>query len=250
MKGVPSSAGRDGAFRVSCVIPAYNAERWLAEAVASAREQTWPPAEIAVVDDGSTDATAEVAARLGRSVRVVRQVHQGQSAARNAGVAVSPGDVVAFLDADDVWEPDKLRQQLDLLRATGPDTVVFAHAQNVWADERQEEARRLDDQWVTRPFPAMLASTMLVPRPLFDRVGGFRADLRHGEIAEWVGRAQAAGARVIVHPEVLVRRRIHAGNNSRTVPARDDFFALLKARVDAQRRRPAPSELPGRKPAP
>jgi hypothetical protein len=89
---------------------------------------------------------------------------------------------------------------------------------------------------VARPFPALISSAMLVSRALFERVGRVNGAAHHGEVAEWLDLARAAGAEVAVHPAVLLRRRIHAGNNSRTAAARDDFFALLKAKIDTRRR--------------
>jgi glycosyltransferase involved in cell wall biosynthesis len=235
-----------GTPRVSCIIPAYNAETLVRETIESALAQTLAPFEIIVVDDGSTDRTAEVVAALPPPVRLLRQANAGQQAARNLATSVATGELFAFLDADDLWEPEKLRLQVELLRSAPPDTVVFAHAQNFWSGEVAAEGERLRDQWVARPFTALIASTMLVSRDLFERVGGFDVTSHHGEVAEWLDRARAVGARVAVHPAILLRRRIHAANSSRTTAARDDFFALLKTKIDAGRDAAAdrPSEGP------
>ena len=99
--------------RVSVIIPAYNSGPLVEEAIGSALAQTRPPAEVVVIDDGSTDDTAERLARFGPPVRVIRQANGGVSAARNRGLAAATGAFVAFLDADDVWHPDKLRRQLE-----------------------------------------------------------------------------------------------------------------------------------------
>lgn len=225
-----------GVVRVSCIVPAYNAEPYVRETIESARAQTLNPCEIIVVDDGSTDRTAEIVAALPAPVRLLRQEHAGQQAARNLGATAATGQLLAFLDADDLWDPEKLRLQVDLLRAHPPATVIFAHARNFWSGELEAQGARLQDEWVARPFAAIFASSMLVPRDLFERVGGFAVALHHGEVAEWLDRARAAGAGVAVHPAVLLRRRIHAGNMSRSAAARDEFFALLKTRIDAGRR--------------
>lgn len=236
-----------GTPRVSCIIPAYNAETLVRETIESALAQTLAPCEIIVVDDGSTDRTADVVAALPRPVRLLRQANAGQRVARNVAASVATGALFAFLDADDLWEPEKLRLQVELLRSVPPATVVFAHAQNFWSGEVAAEGERLRDQWVARPFPALFASTMLVARDLFERVGGFAGTAHHGEVTEWLERARAVGVEVAVHPAVLLRRRIHGGNMSRTTVARDDFFALLKTKIDAGRRGSAtdgPSEGP------
>jgi len=98
--------------RISVVIPAHNAAAYLSESLDSVLAQTLPAAEILVVDDGSTDGTADVASRFGRAVRVVRQPQSGVSVARNIGLDRAAGDLIAFLDADDRWEPGKLATQV------------------------------------------------------------------------------------------------------------------------------------------
>src|SRR4051812_10472186 len=98
---------------VSIVIPAYNAERWIAYTLQSAIGQTWPHKEIIVVDDGSTDRTGEIARRFASNeISVVSIPNQGAAAARNHGLHLSQGDYIQWLDADDVLAPDKIERQL------------------------------------------------------------------------------------------------------------------------------------------
>lgn len=96
------------------VIPCYNAEPFLREALDSVLAQTVPPLEVIVVDDGSTDASAAIAESYGPPVRVIRQENQGESVARNRGMDEAKGEWIAFLDADDVWKPEKMAIQLEL----------------------------------------------------------------------------------------------------------------------------------------
>jgi glycosyltransferase involved in cell wall biosynthesis len=103
--------------QVSVVIPAHNAARFLRETLVSAAEQTLAPYEIIVVDDGSTDGTAAVVLDFGPPARLVRQAQRGVSAARNTGITAAEGDLIAFLDADDLWEPTKLERQVAALAA-------------------------------------------------------------------------------------------------------------------------------------
>ncbi len=98
---------------VSVVIPCYNASPFLRETLDSVLNQTHPPLEVIVVDDGSTDDSAAIAESYGPPVRVVRQENQGESVARNRGIDDAKGDWVAFLDADDVWKPEKLDLQME-----------------------------------------------------------------------------------------------------------------------------------------
>jgi len=112
---------------VSVIIPAYNAQRFLPKTLSSARVQTYSNIEIIVVDDGSTDATpeiAEAAARVDKRVRVIHQRNAGVAAARNRGIAEARGDYVAPLDADDIWHPRNVALQVEALRAAGPGAAL------------------------------------------------------------------------------------------------------------------------------
>jgi glycosyltransferase involved in cell wall biosynthesis len=97
---------------VSVVIPCYNTEKYLREAIGSVLAQTALPIEIIVIDDGSTDKSVDIAESFGPPVRVIRQKHQGESVARNRGIDEAKGDWIAFLDADDIWKANKLESQL------------------------------------------------------------------------------------------------------------------------------------------
>jgi glycosyltransferase involved in cell wall biosynthesis len=104
-------------MKISVVIPCYNAAAYVGEAVRSVLTQTLPPHEVIVIDDGSTDASATVLSEFGSSVTLVRQTNQGVAAAVNLGVSKARGEAIAFLDADDVWLPDKLERQVAVLMA-------------------------------------------------------------------------------------------------------------------------------------
>src|ERR1700760_1597013 len=112
---------------VTVVIPAYNAEAWVGDAIRSALNQTCPPGEIIVVDDGSSDATASRAAEY--PVRVIRQSNAGPGAARTTGIRASSGEWIALLDADDCWLPSKLERQLPLLSLAALGILSAAAAQ-------------------------------------------------------------------------------------------------------------------------
>ncbi|HEX3627758.1 MAG TPA: glycosyltransferase family A protein, partial [Verrucomicrobiae bacterium] len=99
---------------VSVLIPAYNAEKWIAETIASALGQTWPNKEIIVVDDGSTDRTLSVVRQFtSKSVNVVSQTNRGAAAARNKAYSLSQGDYIQWMDADDLLSPDKIARQME-----------------------------------------------------------------------------------------------------------------------------------------
>ena len=106
-------------YLVSVIVPVFNSEAFLAEALASIFAQRGPTIEVIVVDDGSTDRSGEIARNAAKPVRYHYQENGGPSSARNAGLAMATGEFIAFLDADDLWPPDKLKQALDALKSAG-----------------------------------------------------------------------------------------------------------------------------------
>ena len=222
---------------VSCVVPVFNAERHLAEALDSIFAQTHRPIEVVVVDDGSTDASAAVAEGYGERVRVIRQANAGPSAARAAGIDAARGELIAFLDADDVWLPEKLALQLGHLTAHPELDGVFCEIENFWeAEVAHEEARWRERGRVVGSYTM---AALLARRELFERVP-FDPTWRHGDHVDWGLRVRDAGGRVELVPRVLVRRRRHAANMSRTdgEAVFDDYFRLIKDTLDRRRRAP------------
>jgi glycosyltransferase involved in cell wall biosynthesis len=219
--------------RISVIVAVRDGERFLREAIESVLGGTRAPDEVVVVDDGSTDASAEVAAALGEPVRVVRQEPSGQGAAVNRGVREARGELLAFIDADDLWEPRKLELQERRLAADSELEAVFGHV---------EEFISPDEEWGSRPparlregaRPARLRGTMLARHSLIDRVGPCAEDLRAGEFIDWFARARDLGMRDEILPEVVLRRRLHADNLGRREPASPDYVRVVR---DALHRR-------------
>lgn len=169
---------------ISVIIPAWNRAGELRHAIDSALAQTLPPLEIIVVDDGSTDETAEVLAQYGDRIRVLRQANQGVAAARNAGIAAARGDLLAFLDSDDVWLPRKLELQAALLEADPELGLVHCGAefegQGVQIDGMEgsvaAEILKLD-----RKVIISHGSGIVVPRRVAEEAGGFDVRMRVSE---------------------------------------------------------------------
>jgi len=223
-----------GALRVTCILPVYNGARYLRDAIESVLSQTQPLLETIVVDDGSTDGTAEVIAAYEDRVRSVRQANAGPAAARNQGVALARGDLIAFQDADDVWHPEKIARQMARFAMHPELELCSTHLQNFWVPELQQEADRFGNDVRSRPFPGYGAPpTLLVRRALFDTVGGFKATLRVGSDVDWFIRAVEQGVVMEILPDVLVRRRWHAANISRG--PRPELAQVLKDSLDRRR---------------
>ena len=208
---------------VSVVIPAYNAERFIGEAIESVLAQTHPPFEVVVVDDGSTDATATVA-RGYPGVTLIQRENGGIGAARNTGVAAATGDWLAFLDADDTWPPDRLSALLAEAEACGADAVFGTVVQ--FGEGRQD----------TAPAHAQLPGAGIFRRTAYDRVGLFREDVKVGEFVDWWARATEAGLTAASIPGVTLRRRIHATNTGITqAGSRIDYTRVLRAALERRR---------------
>mgnify|MGYP001267181171 CR=1 FL=1 len=219
-----------GISSISVVVPAYNAERYLAEAVDSVLNQAVPPGEVIVVDDGSTDATGDIARSFGPPVRVMTRPNGGIGAARNSALSEVTGDLLAFLDADDVWPIDRTGLLVERLESDGSLDGVFGAV--------VEFGEGIEDK---PAVPAPLASSMLIRRASFERVGPFREDIRVGEFIDWYARADERGLRFAQIGAVVLRRRLHETNTGRLQrDARPDYVRVLRAAL--QRRRQAQSD--------
>ncbi len=216
---------------ISVLVPCYNAARYLADALDSALGQSPRPAEVIVVDDGSTDRSAEVARRYAADVVCVRQPNLGISAARNRALSLARGGMLAFLDADDVWPPGSLAVRHAALCADAALGCVFGLVQQfVSADAGGSGA----DQ--PAPLTGRLAGTMLARRWAVERVGAFDARLRTGETLDWMARLDESGIPWQRVPAVVLRRRIHRGNTMLTHAAgHHDYLTVLRAALRRRR---------------
>lgn len=217
---------------ISVVIPAYNAERFLAEAIESVHRQDYQPLEIIVIDDGSTDRTAEIA-KNAQDVWCWRQPNGGIGAARNAGVRAAQGELLAFLDADDLWTEGKLAEQLAVLRSR-PEIDLVAGRVEQFIDGSYAGSLTTTPATTAEGFTA---GSILVRKVAYDRVGGFRTDIAVGEFMDWHSRAVACGIRMQGLDRVVLRRRIH-GNNTviRRRGQQANYLSVLKSHLDRQRR--------------
>lgn len=200
----------------SVVIPTYNRADLVGRAIESALGQSLPASEVIVVDDGSTDATAQVLAAFGERIRVVRQANRGCSAARNHGVATSTAEWIAFLDSDDSWAQDHLESMAAAIEATeGGADFYFADARFEENSERRDSGAaslwsasgfRIDGMtqlaadataWVLAHRQPMKLQSSVFRRRLFDEVGGLDEALRtredtHFFLKAGIGRSMCA----------------------------------------------------------
>jgi len=229
---------------VSTVIPVYNCESHLAEAIESVLAQTYGPTEVIVVDDGSTDGSARVAKGFAPAVRYCSQPNAGAAAARNRGVALATGSFFAFLDADDLWMEDKLALQMEAFGRDPQLDLAFGHI--IQFRTPDPAAGRQSPEFEGEPMPGFSVCTMLVKRESFFRVGPFARRWRVGEFVDWYSRAQEKGLRHLMLPEVVTRRRVHAANMGiREHGSRPDYARILKAALDRRRAGGPPHQSAG-----
>jgi glycosyltransferase involved in cell wall biosynthesis len=226
---------------VSAVIPVYNGARYVAEAIASVLAQTRTPLECLVIDDGSTDSTAEVVAEFGEDVTYVRLENGGVSRARNHGIQCARGELVAFLDHDDVWLPMKLQRQVDALQAKPQASMVLCAVEMADADGKANGVKGLShfQDLITAMlcFHAMeipsCSSTGLMRRDWLVADGGFDPAL--STCADWdllVRSLLDTGITYVDEP--LTRYRVHGSNMSRNIASieRDMVYAFAKTFAD------------------
>ncbi len=214
-------------MKYSVVIPAYNAAKTLAEAIDSVLNQTVPPSQVVVVNDGSLDQTRSIAESFGTTVEVFSQANSGPGSAMSRGMRHCHSPWIASIDADDVWLNCKMERQLQYLADHPTIASVFCRMQ-LFGDLFVSEATQ--DGWVR--------STMTVKREVFDHVGdlvdppGMR-----GEMIDWIVRAREAGWTLVMIPEVMAKRRVHAGSLSHgRDPQKDRGYAHVAMAAIMRRR--------------
>ncbi len=210
---------------VSIIIPVYNGEKYLAEAIDSVLAQTYRPIEIIVVDDGSTDRSANIAKSF-KEVMYHHQSNLGVSVARNVVLASARGEFIAFLDADDRWATDKLVKQVNYLLKHGHIDYTIAY-QRILVEAGTTVPPFFKKDLLLNDHPAFVPSSLVVRKIVLEQIGGF--DERYYnfyEDIEWFARARDAGIPMVILKETLLHRRMHGSNIS--MRKRHDFTQLLR----------------------
>lgn len=222
---------------VSIIIPAYNASRYIREALESALRQTQKNVEIIVVDDGSTDNTIEYIQSYGDRVRLIEQSNKGAASARNLGAKEARGLWLAFLDADDVWAPEKLERQISGIGGRNWSYTDMEFIGGVNDGLRDSQFTKKHEAQVLKELVQgnfISTSTVLIKRETFEESGGFDESLR--SIQDWELWTRVAERNPIVYvDEPLARYRIHPSSTSRktrkTLPNHLKVIDIIFSRV-------------------
>lgn len=207
---------------ISVVIPSFNAGNYLLEALESVSRQTFLPKEIIVIDDGSSDDSINNAKSNYPKVIFCHQSNKGPGSARNLGVLNAKSEALCFLDADDLFEKTKLEIQSKALKES-PESLIFGHVSQFISPECEPSTIK-----TPRKQAGIHPGTLLLKRDLFLKIGLFPTNVQIGEFLSWYLRATEQKVKVIMLPEVLMRRRIHKNNLSlREACHRSQFAKIL-----------------------
>ena len=200
---------------ISVVIPAWNAARYIGDAVDSVLAQSAAPDEIIIVDDGSTDHTSGCVREFGSRVRLIAQSNAGVAAARNRGIAAAHGEAIALLDADDLMAPRRLELQRAVL-SHDPHCGIALGKQLTFRSEQERLALDSSPPDLSAVRRGYVPSAAMIRASVFGVVGLFDAGLRIGDFLDWITRVQAHGAPIMEMEQVVAYRRLHEGSLSRS----------------------------------
>jgi glycosyltransferase involved in cell wall biosynthesis len=219
------------AFDISVIIPVFDGEAFLAEAIESVLGQTLKPFEIIVVDDGSTDRGSQIVKKHGGRVRYIYQANQGTAAARNRGVEAASGNYLAFLDQDDIWLSHKLAVQSNRMKKDDRLDLSFGMIKQRYENEA---SKKYGKEVIYRGYSP---STLLIKRESLEEVGLFETKWRLGEWANWYIRALEKKMKHFMVEEVVAIRRIHRRNKGILYQSYlREYLEILKESLDRKRK--------------
>lgn len=203
---------------VSVIIPMFNAEEWIVGLLDSILAQTYRNIEVILVDDGSTDASAEIVSlfsqrQSGMDLRIVTQVNSGVSEARNEGVRQSSGELLAFVDSDDIWMAEKIERQVREIVEKGASAVTCSYA--IFRDSDREVLDLIHPIWsvkgvrnwlLFRSYGGLLSSTLMLRKETFYQAGPFRRDLSLSADIEFAWRLIQATPIVLIDTPLVAYR--------------------------------------------
>jgi glycosyltransferase involved in cell wall biosynthesis len=224
-------------FFVSVIIPVYNGEQFIAEAIDSILAQQYDPLEIIIVDDGSTDATPDVITPYKNSVRYIRQANRGAASACNTGLTAAQGDMIGFLDADDLWTRNRLREQLPYFTQKPELDIVLGLVQ-IMRNSALPEDSGLSTP-VESPEIAMHLGCSLFRKRVFTIVGSFDETPAVGWTYDWdwFMRARELDIEMLILPHTTMYYRRHTGNITLQVERGNRYtLEMLRKSIDRRRR--------------
>jgi glycosyltransferase involved in cell wall biosynthesis len=215
--------------QVTVLIGVYNGEKYLAEAIETVIAQNCDSIEIMVINDGSTDGTEEVIKSYGSKVRHLSQSNLGQPSALNLGLSQVQSPYIAFLDADDLYLPDRILLQVEFLEDNPHVDFVFGSVEQFFCSTLSLEER---EKWICPRgiTSGYLAAAGLFRKECFERVGPFNEEYRIGSFIDWYMRSQERGLKAGLMSDLVLRRRIHGNNIGMNSPnAKQSYVQIVTA---------------------
>jgi len=226
---------KDDRYSVSVIIPVYNGEFFIEDAVESILSQNYQPLEIIVVDDGSTDRTAEIISKIPGNIRCLKQENYGPASARNKGILSAGGELIAFLDADDLWSSQKLELQIKALEKDRSLEMVLGQIQCLkWVICKDQKEKYLP---FDKPFFTFLFGAGLFRKAVFDSIGLLDESLRYSEDVDWYLKAKEKASSIKILDEIVLYYRFHDKNMVLKKKLRNSGLLLsLKKAIDRKRK--------------
>jgi glycosyltransferase involved in cell wall biosynthesis len=219
---------------ISVIIPVYNGGLYLGAAIDSILVQNYQPIEILIIDDGSTDNTAKVAERFWQHVRYIYQPNSGAPSARNLGLKMAAGEIIAFLDADDIWHEQKLTLQLDIFAKNPSVEIVLGQRQRIHSIDLINGVTQSPSN--ISPELVLSLGTSLFRKSVFDTVGDFDRDLKFSDDWDWFMRARELGIEIAICPTTVLFYRRHDRNITNQIElSNKDILKMLKQSLDRRR---------------
>lgn len=220
---------------ISVIIPVYNCEQYLAQAIESILAQTYKPIEIIVIDDGSTDKSGKIAQSFAPAVIYCHLEHGGVAKALNHGINLAQGEYIAFLDADDLWVADKLTLQMRAFQDNSQLEAVFGQIRQFKSPELDEDSQN-KLKIPVEVSPGYQKDTLLIKCQALYRVGLFNPQIQMGDFIDWYLRACEQNLMSLMLDDILAMRRLHKSNMGiREKGSRIEYVRVLKAALDRRR---------------
>jgi len=221
---------------ISVLIPFYNTEKYLAEAIQSVLDQTLQPMEILLLDDGSTDGSAKIAESFKPQISLFQQENEGISAARNALLKKAQGEFLAFLDADDLWTPDHLKKLFEPFRSNKQLGIVSGYVEQFLSPDVEDPIAQIPDG--NEVLPGYVVGTFLIKKEVFKKAGYFNEELTLADTVDWFARVKDGGIGFKMIDDIVLRRRIHTTNTGINQKGnRHDYTKVLMASIKRKRER-------------
>ena len=208
----------------SVIIPVFNGERFLEEAICSVIEQSYKPVELIIVDDGSNDGTVDIIKKYEKYLRSHSQVNQGQVYAMNTGLTLAEGQYVSFLDSDDLLLKDKLLHHISFMEMKKEVDILISKME-IFYDKTFQNNIHVEEEGYN-------LSCATIRRSAFDSVGKFDIQYKHAKEMEWLIRARSCGKIIKMDDEIVLRRRLHDKNMSYDVTMRKrEMMQVLRRKL-------------------